>query len=91
MLAGPACSLTVLSIGLAARRITIATPDHLRPIQCIHGRDDRTIPIAHGRRLFDRAPDPKEFLEVAGGHDDVHEIGRIEYDAGIRRFLKRLR
>jgi fermentation-respiration switch protein FrsA (DUF1100 family) len=61
------------------------------PILCIHGRDDRTIPIAHGRRLFAAAPDPKEFLEVAGGHDDAFEVGRAEYDAGMRRFLERLR
>jgi len=61
------------------------------PILCIHGRDDTTIPVAQGRRLFAVAPDPKEFLEVAGGHDDAFEIGRTEYEAGIRRFLEQLR
>ena len=61
------------------------------PILCIHGRDDTTIPIAQGRRLFAAAPEPKAFLEVAGGHDDAYEIGRVEYEAGIRRFLERLR
>jgi fermentation-respiration switch protein FrsA (DUF1100 family) len=61
------------------------------PILCIHGRDDTTIPIAHGRRLFDRARDPKEFLEVPGGHDDAFDVGRTDYEAGIRRFLERLR
>jgi uncharacterized protein len=61
------------------------------PILCIHGRDDMTIPIAQGRRLFAGAPAPKEFLEVAGGHDDAHEVGRADYERGIRRFLERLR
>jgi fermentation-respiration switch protein FrsA (DUF1100 family) len=61
------------------------------PILCIHGRDDTTIPVAQGRRLFAGAPGPKEFLEVAGGHDDAYEVGRAEYERGIRRFLERLR
>ena len=61
------------------------------PILFIHGRDDTTIPIAHGRRLFAGAPDPKAFLEVAGGHDDAYEVGRAEYEWGIRHFLERLR
>ena len=61
------------------------------PILGIHGRDDMTIPIAQGRRLFAGAPAPKEFLEVAGGHDDAYEVGRAEYERGIRRFLEGLR
>lgn len=57
------------------------------PVLVIHGRDDSTIPISHGRRLFAAAPEPKAFLEVAGGHDDAFEVGAREYEAGIRRFL----
>ena len=65
---------------------------HVRmPILCIHGRNDRIVPIAQGRRLFAGAPDPKEFLEVAGGHDDAYVVGRVEYEAGLRRFLETLR
>ncbi len=53
----------------------------------IHGRSDATIPIRHGRRLFEAAPEPKTFLEVAGGHDDAFQVGAVEYEAGIARFL----
>jgi fermentation-respiration switch protein FrsA (DUF1100 family) len=60
------------------------------PVLVIHGRDDSTIPIAHGRRLFEAAPEPRTFLEVAGGHDDAYAIGAREYEAGIRRFLSTL-
>ncbi len=64
---------------------------HLRmPLLVIHGRDDQTIPIAHGRRLFAAAPEPKTFLEVAGGHDDAYAIGAREYEEGIRRFVATL-
>jgi fermentation-respiration switch protein FrsA (DUF1100 family) len=61
------------------------------PVLVIHGRDDATIPIRHGRRLFAAAREPKEFLEVAGGHDDAYQVGRVEYEAGLRRFLARVR
>jgi hypothetical protein len=57
------------------------------PVLVIHGRDDTTIPIAHGRRLFASAPEPKTFLEVAGAHDDAYEVGAVEYEKGIRDFL----
>ena len=60
------------------------------PLLVIHGRDDTTIPIAHGRRLFASAPQPKQFLEVAGGHDDAYSVGREAYEAGFRGFLARL-
>lgn len=57
------------------------------PVLIIHGRDDQTIPIDHGRRLFAAAPARRTFLEVAGGHDDAFQAGAPEYEAGIRQFL----
>lgn len=60
------------------------------PLLIIHGRDDATIPISHGPRLFAAAPEPKTFLEVAGGHDDAFEVGVREYEAGIQGFLASL-
>jgi len=61
------------------------------PLLMIHGRNDTTIPLAQGRRLFAAAPEPKTFLEVPGGHDDAFETGAETYEAGIRRFLDTLR
>lgn len=60
------------------------------PVLIIHGRDDTTIPIAHGRRLFRAALEPKTFVEVAGGHDDAYAVGAREYEQGIGRFLASL-
>lgn len=60
------------------------------PLLVIHGREDETIPIAHGRRLFARAAEPKTFLEVDGAHDDAYEVGAAGYEAGIRKFLASL-
>jgi fermentation-respiration switch protein FrsA (DUF1100 family) len=58
------------------------------PILVIHGRDDTTIPPTHGRRLFAAAREPKTLLEIPGAHDDAFEVGALEYEAGIRRFLE---
>jgi fermentation-respiration switch protein FrsA (DUF1100 family) len=34
----------------------------------LHSRDDELVPIEEGRRLFDAAPAPKQWVEVTGGH-----------------------
>ena len=44
--------------------------DKVSRIRCpklfIHGRDDELIPITMGRRLFEAAAEPKQFLETPG-------------------------
>ena len=57
------------------------------PLLMIHGRDDMTVPVTQGRRLFAAAPEPKTFIEVPGGHDDAFETGAEAYEACIRSFL----
>ena len=44
------------------------------PKLIVHARDDDAIPIAHGRALFARAKEPKQFVEVAGGHEDAYRL-----------------
>ena len=40
------------------------------PVLILHSPDDEIIPYAHGRKLFEAAPEPKEFVEMTGGHND---------------------
>ncbi|MDJ0708463.1 MAG: alpha/beta hydrolase [Leptolyngbyaceae cyanobacterium MO_188.B28] len=41
------------------------------PVLVMHGQADLTIPFQHGERLYQAAPQPKEFLWVAeAGHND---------------------
>jgi len=41
------------------------------PVLVMHGMEDEIIPIVHGRRLFNAAPEPKRALWVEGaGHND---------------------
>jgi fermentation-respiration switch protein FrsA (DUF1100 family) len=45
---------------------------HLRcPKLILHGREDRLIPMALGRRLFEAAAEPKAFIETGGDHSDA--------------------
>jgi fermentation-respiration switch protein FrsA (DUF1100 family) len=53
----------------------------------LHARADEVIPLAHGRRLYDAAPPPKTFVELAGGHGDAFERDSAAYFGAIARFL----
>jgi pimeloyl-ACP methyl ester carboxylesterase len=53
----------------------------------LHSPEDRVIPIAEGRRLFDAAAQPKQFVEVSGGHVYASERDPNFFPA-IRTFLQ---
>lgn len=40
------------------------------PVLVVHSRDDDLVPFQQGRAVFDAAPQPKQFLELEGGHND---------------------
>ena len=58
------------------------------PLLVIHSRDDNIIPFAHGQRLFAAAHQPKEFLEIAGGHNDSFVFGREDWVRQLDGFLR---
>jgi len=61
------------------------------PVLFIHGTNDQTIPLWHGRALFDRANQPKTFLEVSGAdHNDVEQVAGEQYNQALRSFLQTL-
>lgn len=46
------------------------------PVLILHGTDDRIIPVGHGKRVFDLAPEPKELKIVDGvSHSDLWKNG----------------
>jgi len=53
----------------------------------IHAADDAIIPIAHGRKLFDRALEPKKFVEVTGGHNDAYVQDDVRYFTAVSQFI----
>jgi fermentation-respiration switch protein FrsA (DUF1100 family) len=55
-------------------RIRYDTRENLRsvtvPVLIAHSKEDDIIPYEHGRALFAAANPPKQFLDLAGGHND---------------------
>jgi fermentation-respiration switch protein FrsA (DUF1100 family) len=61
------------------------------PILFFHGDRDRIVPIKLGRKLFEAAPNPKEFVVLPGaGHNDTYFVGGQGYFKKIESFLARL-
>lgn len=57
------------------------------PVLVMHGQEDEIIPLAHGRKLFDAAPDPKRFLWVPGaGHNDFTLVAGERQGQALRDF-----
>lgn len=61
------------------------------PLLVAHSPGDEIVPVAHGRRLHDAATVDKQWLELAGGHNDGFIFMRAEwinaFDAFMRRHL----
>lgn len=59
------------------------------PVLIIHGVEDEIVPVAHGRRLFALAPEPKQFFPLPGvGHNDVMDVAGQECRQIIDAFLQ---
>ncbi len=58
------------------------------PTLFLHARDDRTIPIRHGRTVFTAANQPKRWVELDGGHDDGHQVSAAVYREAWESFLR---
>lgn len=57
------------------------------PILIMHSRNDRMIPFEHGKILFESANEPKEFLELSGGHNYAFTENRELYRETIVDFI----
>jgi fermentation-respiration switch protein FrsA (DUF1100 family) len=58
------------------------------PKLIIHSEDDEIIPFQHGRRLFEAAPEPKEFYPMRGGHNEAIFLSKKDFAARIGTFLR---
>ena len=59
------------------------------PILVAHGQTDRVVPYEHGRALFDAAGDPKQFIELDGGHNDAG-LASAGHRADLETFLEQV-
>ncbi len=53
----------------------------------IHSPQDGTVPFRFGKALFDLAPEPKEFLQITGSHNEGYALSEQIFLPGIESFL----
>ncbi|MFQ5850203.1 MAG: alpha/beta hydrolase [Candidatus Binatia bacterium] len=60
------------------------------PLLVIHGDQDDVVPYAQGKRVFEAAPEPKEFYTIPGAHhNDTFIVGGDPYFAALKGFIDR--
>lgn len=58
------------------------------PILIIHSNNDEIVNFSYGKRLFDKAKNPKMFLETKGSHNGGFEESYSLYISALKTFLK---
>jgi len=71
--------------------------DSLRKIKDItvpklifHSSGDEIVPFEQGKRLFDEALEPKEFVELQGGHNDAFLVSQELFIGKIDAFVNQI-
>jgi fermentation-respiration switch protein FrsA (DUF1100 family) len=59
------------------------------PILIVHSPEDEIVPFNHSQHLFDAAPQPKEFLQIQGGHNDGNLVSADQYEHALIEFITR--
>ncbi len=59
------------------------------PKLIIHSEDDEIIPFHHGRKLYEAAPEPKEFYPMRGGHNEAIFQAKEDFVNKIDAFLQK--
>ncbi len=72
-------------------RFEYNTAEYLSRVNCpvliIHSRDDEIMPSSHGQRLFEKAKEPKKFLEITGTHNEGFITSGKRYEDGLKAFV----
>lgn len=60
------------------------------PLLVVHGDRDEVVPYAQGKKVFEAAPEPKEFYTIPGAHhNDTYVVGGDAYFAALKDFIDR--
>jgi uncharacterized protein len=72
-------------------RFNYNTLEYLESVACpvfiAHSPQDEIVPFAQGRALYEAAPEPKEFLELEGGHNDGFVFMREAWVRALSKFM----
>jgi len=68
------------------------TIDYVRDVHCpimlIYSRNDEVVPYKFGLELYEAANEPKEFIEIFGGHNDCFIVSGEIYTEVWEKWLK---
>ena len=68
-----------------------STIDKIPLVTCpkliVHSPDDEIVPFEHGKFLFEKAGQPKEFLQIKGGHNEGFLMSEDLYIEGLKKFV----
>ncbi|MBU0503681.1 MAG: alpha/beta hydrolase [Candidatus Omnitrophota bacterium] len=56
----------------------------------IHSRNDEIVPFALANKLYNASPEPKELVEINGGHNTAFLDSQEKYISSIGLFIERL-
>ena len=72
-------------------KYNLSTLEKLNEVECqvlvCASHDDRLVPFRMGKKLFAAAPEPKDFVELTGGHDDCYFLCREKYTEALKKLL----
>ena len=58
------------------------------PLLVVHGSDDQLIPTTLGKKLYDAAAEPKQFVLVKGGsHHNTNQVGQPQYREALAQLM----
>lgn len=57
------------------------------PTLVIHSPEDEIVPYAMGKKLYEAAPQPKQFLQIYGSHNTGFLVSGALYLKGLNEFL----
>jgi fermentation-respiration switch protein FrsA (DUF1100 family) len=76
-------------------KFNYSTIDYVRKVTCpvlvIHSRNDEIVPFEFGLQLYEAANEPKELVELYGGHNDGFLISGETYKKAWTKWLKFLK
>ena len=76
-------------------RFSYKTIDYIKEVRCpvmlIYSRNDEIVPYKFGLELYEAANEPKEFIEIFGGHNDCFLASGEIYTEVWEKWLKFLK
>jgi hypothetical protein len=74
-------------------RMSFSTTQYIKYMSCpvlvVHSPEDEIVPFAFGEELYRSAKEPREFLQIQGGHNEGFLVSGEAYFRGVRDFLQR--